>query len=98
MRGTARPATGPRAAPSKAAQRSRTTEYWVLRTAYWKECSMNLRRLFLAVALLLAVVGVAYVGQANEPAGVKMANAAQKFLDGLDKEKRDKATLAFADK
>src|SRR4051812_15129328 len=59
---------------------------------------MKLHRLVLAVALMAVMVGVAYVGQTAETAGVKMTTAAQKFLDGLEKAQRDKATFAFDDK
>src|SRR5438874_12911372 len=59
---------------------------------------MKLRRMLLALVITGALVGVAYVGQTSEPAGVRMVTAAEKFLDSLDKEKRDKATLAFDDK
>src|SRR2546423_610491 len=61
-------------------------------------CSMKLHRFFLAVALMAVLVGVAYVGQTTETAGVKMTTAAQKFLDGLEKAQRDKATFGFDDK
>ena len=43
-------------------------------------------------------MGVAYVGQVAEPAGVKMATAAEKFLDTLTPEQKPKATFAFDDK
>src|SRR5436309_5857504 len=59
---------------------------------------MKLRRMLLALLLTGALVGVAYVGQTSEPAGVRMVAAAEKFLDSLDKEKREKATFAFDDK
>jgi hypothetical protein len=52
----------------------------------------------LALSILLGLVGVAYVSQANEPSGVKMANAADKFLAGLTTEQKAKAAFAFDDK
>src|SRR5947209_441586 len=59
---------------------------------------MKLRRMLLAVVLTGALVGVAYVGQTSAPAGVRMVTAAEKFLDSLNKDKRDKPTFAFDDK
>jgi hypothetical protein len=51
-----------------------------------------------AVMILLALAGVAYVSQALEPSGVKMANAAEKLLAGLTPEQKAKAALTFDDK
>jgi len=44
------------------------------------------------------LAGVAYVRQANEPDGNKMANAADKFLASLTAEQKAKATFDFDDK
>jgi hypothetical protein len=59
---------------------------------------MKLYRVLLAVVLVAALVGVAYVGQAPEPAGSRMAAAAEKFLDSLKDDQKTKATFAFDDK
>jgi hypothetical protein len=59
---------------------------------------MKLTRLLLSLVLMAVLVGLAYVGQATESSGTKMANAAEKFLDSLSQEQRDKATFAFDDK
>src|SRR5260370_42380156 len=56
---------------------------------------MNILRLFVALAALTLVVGVAYVGQADESTGAAMARAAEKFLDSLDAKQKAKATFAF---
>ena len=58
---------------------------------------MRLYRLLLAVVLAAGLVGVAYVGQTPEPAGSRMAAAAQKFLDTLKDDQKAKATFAFDD-
>jgi hypothetical protein len=54
--------------------------------------------MLLALMLLAGVAGVAYVRQANEPAGTKMANAAEKLLASLTAEQKSKATFDFDDK
>jgi hypothetical protein len=59
---------------------------------------MRLYRLLLAVVLVAALVGVAYVGQTPEPAGARMTAAAQKFLDTLKDDQKAKAAFAFDDK
>lgn len=59
---------------------------------------MKLLRMLLAVTLLGVLAGVAYVGQATEPAGAKMATAADKLLAVLSPEQKQKATFAFEDK
>jgi Protein of unknown function (DUF3500) len=59
---------------------------------------MRLSRMLLALGLLSGLAGVAYVRQANEPAGSKMANAAERLLASLSAEQRAKATFAFDDK
>jgi hypothetical protein len=56
---------------------------------------MKLSRVLLAVVLLAGLAGVGYVAQKNEAPGLKMADAAQKFLDSLTKEQKDKAALPF---
>ena len=59
---------------------------------------MRLSRMLLALVVVAALAGVAYVRQANEPTGVKMAYAAEKFLTSLDGDQKAKATYAFDDK
>lgn len=59
---------------------------------------MKLSRLLLSLALLVGLSGVAYVAQLAEPAGVKMANAADKFLATLKEEQKARTTFAFDDK
>jgi hypothetical protein len=59
---------------------------------------MKLLRMGLALALVAGLVGVAYVGQATESAGIKMTTAAQKFLDTLTPEQKSTAAFAFDDK
>jgi len=59
---------------------------------------MRLLRMLLALALVAGLAGVAYVRQANEPAGSKMANAADKLLASLTAEQKAKAALTFDDK
>jgi hypothetical protein len=59
---------------------------------------MKLSRLLLALAVVGCLVGVAYVGQAPEPAGAHMAAAAQKFLDSLQPDQKAACTFAFDDK
>jgi hypothetical protein len=56
---------------------------------------MKLYRLLLAVLLAAGLVGVAYVGQAPEPAGARMAAAALHFLDTLKDDQRARATFDF---
>jgi hypothetical protein len=41
---------------------------------------MKLARMLLALILVASLAGVAYVRQANEPAGSKMTNAADRLL------------------
>jgi hypothetical protein len=59
---------------------------------------MKLLRVFLSVLVLGLIVGVAYVGQATESAGAKMADAADKLLAALDGDQKAKAVLDFDDK
>ena len=60
---------------------------------------MKLIRLFLALAVLGLVVGLAYVAQSNEAASrQKMTDAADKFLGSLSGDQKTKAALDFDDK
>jgi hypothetical protein len=59
---------------------------------------MKMIRVAAAVLALAAVGGVAYLAKEKESAGGRMADAAQKFLDGLTAEQKAKATFAFDDK
>lgn len=59
---------------------------------------MKLHRMLLAVAVLAAVAGLAYVAQQAEPSGAKMAGAAAAFLETLTPEQKARATFAFDDK
>jgi hypothetical protein len=59
---------------------------------------MRIVRVLTAVALAALLVGVAYVGQATESAGLRMTAAADKLLDSLSPEQKAKATFAFDDK
>jgi hypothetical protein len=54
--------------------------------------------MLLALVVVAALAGVAYVRQANEPAGSRMANAADKFLAGLTAEQKAKILFDFNDK
>jgi hypothetical protein len=54
--------------------------------------------MLLALVVVAALAGVAYVRQANEPAGSRMANAADKFLASLTAEQKAKALIDFNDK
>jgi hypothetical protein len=51
----------------------------------------------LALAAAAVLVGLAYVNQATEPAGARMATAAQKFLDSLKDDQKAKAVFKFDD-
>jgi hypothetical protein len=59
---------------------------------------MKLYRLLLAGLLAAGLVGVAYVGQAPEPPGARMTDAAGKFLETLKEDQRSKAAFAFDSK
>jgi hypothetical protein len=59
---------------------------------------MKLFRLMLALPVLALVVGAAYVAQATETAGAKMAAAADKFLGSLNGDQKGKAAVDFDDK
>jgi hypothetical protein len=56
---------------------------------------MRLFRISLAVSCALVLVGVAYVGQAKETAGTRMASAAQALQKSLTEEQREKAVFAY---
>jgi hypothetical protein len=56
---------------------------------------MRLSRMLLALMILAALAGVAYVRQANEPAGSKMVSAADKLLASLNPEQKGKAVFDF---
>jgi hypothetical protein len=58
---------------------------------------MKLRRWLGTFAVLVTIVGVAYVGQEVQPGGLKMAAAAQQFLASLTPEQKAKATFPFED-
>jgi hypothetical protein len=59
---------------------------------------MKLARLLLSLFLVAFLAGVAYVGQKSEPAGAKMAGAAERFVGSLTPEQQRKATFDFDDK
>lgn len=59
---------------------------------------MKLLRLGLVLTLTAGLSGVAYVAQQLEPAGTKMATAAEKFLSALKEEQKAKANLDFDSK
>jgi hypothetical protein len=56
---------------------------------------MKTSRLFLSVAAIGILAGVAYVRQAQESAGSKMVEAAEKFAGLLSPEQKQKAMFAF---
>jgi hypothetical protein len=58
---------------------------------------MKMIRVAAAVLALAAVGGVAYLAKEKEPAGGRMADAAQTFLQGLSVQQRAKAMFAFDD-
>jgi hypothetical protein len=58
---------------------------------------MKRSRLLLVLGLVVFLSGVAYVGQTTEPAGIKMARAAETFLGRLDREQRARAIFPFED-
>jgi hypothetical protein len=60
--------------------------------------AMKLFRTTLAVTAAAALVGVAYVGQEKQTAGMRMATAARRFVDSLKPEQREKAAFAFDSK
>jgi hypothetical protein len=59
---------------------------------------MKLLRAGLALLVLMGLCGVAYVAQVSEPAGLRMTNAAEKFLAGLTAEQKAKAVFDFGNK
>jgi hypothetical protein len=59
---------------------------------------MRLHRLLLALVATAALFGIAYLGHTAETPGVKMTNAAGKFLDSLKEEQKGKAVFDFDDK
>jgi hypothetical protein len=56
---------------------------------------MKSLRIVVTLALMACLSGVAYVAQQIEPAGTKMADAADKFLASLKPEQKAKATFDF---
>jgi hypothetical protein len=58
---------------------------------------MKLSRMLLALLIAGVLAGVAYVRQAAEPSGARMADAADKLLAGLTAEQKTKASYAFDD-
>jgi hypothetical protein len=58
---------------------------------------MKLGRLLLAMTLVVAFAGVAYVAQHTEPTGTKMAAAAARWLESLSPDQRAKAAFEFDD-
>jgi hypothetical protein len=56
---------------------------------------MKLTRILLALLLFTVMAGLAYVGQRAEPPGVKMVIAAEKFVDSLTAEQKEKAGFAY---
>lgn len=59
---------------------------------------MKLLRMGLALIAVAVLAGVAYVNQATETSGSRMAAAAEKFLASLPDDQRAKATFDFSDK
>jgi hypothetical protein len=59
---------------------------------------MKLTRMLLALVILTTVAGLAYVGQRAEPPGVKMVAAAEKLVDSLTAEQKEKASFAYDSK
>src|SRR5205823_12004119 len=60
-------------------------------------CTMKLSRMLLALALVGLLASVAYVRQANESSGTKMAHAAEKLLSSFTPQQKDKAVFGFDD-
>ena len=59
---------------------------------------MRCSRMLLALVIVAALAGVAYVRQVNETAGSKMVNAADRLVSSLTTEQKTKATFDFDDK
>src|SRR5713226_2493460 len=64
----------------------------------FENVAMKIFRMTLALSCAMVLVGVAYVGQAKETAGTKMAVAAKKFQESLTAEQREKAVFAYDSK
>jgi Protein of unknown function (DUF3500) len=56
---------------------------------------MKLSRILLALAMVLSLSGIAYVSQRTDPPASQMAAAAQKFIDSLTPEQKQKAMFEF---
>jgi hypothetical protein len=54
--------------------------------------------MLMALVMIAGLAGVAYVRQANEPAGSKMVNAGEKLVASLTADQKAKAIFAFDDK
>jgi hypothetical protein len=59
---------------------------------------MKRHRWFLGMVVVASLAGAARFGQTTEPDGVKMANAAARFVTSLTPEQKAKGTFAFDDK
>lgn len=59
---------------------------------------MKLSRMLMVLGLLVLVAGLAYVGQQAEAPGPAMARAAQKLLDSLDENQKQKISFPFDSK
>src|SRR5262249_3707756 len=59
---------------------------------------MKLSRIILSAGVLGSLVGLAYVGQKMESAGIKMVAAGEKFVSTLSKEQKAKAVFDFDSK
>jgi len=59
---------------------------------------MKLSRIVLTGTLMACLVGLAYVAQKTESAGMKMVAAGEKFLDSLTKEQKAKTVFDFNSK
>jgi hypothetical protein len=59
---------------------------------------MKLLRVILAATILAGFAGVAYVGQVGEPAGFRLADAAEKLLGSLSADQKAKLLHGFDDK
>jgi Protein of unknown function (DUF3500) len=56
---------------------------------------MKLNRMILALVLTVCLASVAFVSQRPEPAAIKMAAAAEKFVNSLTAEQKQKAMYSF---
>lgn len=59
---------------------------------------MKMTRIVVTLMLAVMLAGVASLAKQTEPAGSKMATAAEKLLDSLSPEQKTKATFGFDDK